>query len=127
MIRYSICVTGHREFSDYDLLARSLDDVIEAKGAPTSIMHGGAPGADALASRFAYERKIDLDIRGALWGRYGSKAGPIRNQSMRDSLIADDVVVAFPGANSRGTWHMVNICLAAELEVLVISRPEVAP
>lgn len=104
---YVLCVSGSRDFDDYALMKNALIAVIGERGRPQRIMHGGAPGADALASRFAYEQKINLDILGAHWGTYGSKAGPIRNAWMATKLYTGDILVAFPSGHSKGTWDMV--------------------
>jgi hypothetical protein len=107
---YKILVSGSREFEDYDLLANQLRRIIKKEGCkPQCIIHGGAPGADALASRFAYEEKIDLDIEGAQWGTHLNRAGGIRNSIMilEKGMGKDDWVVAFPLPGSKGTVDLI--------------------
>lgn len=120
---YQLLVTGSREFVDYDAVDRHLMQIVLGRGRPARIIHGGAPGADSLASRFAYERKIDLSIFGAQWGTHAGRAGPIRNQVMLDVLHPGDSVAAFPTAQSRGTWHMVRIARErGDLDIRVVGR-----
>ena len=106
---YVLCVSGSRDFDNYELMERELLSVIAERGRPMRVAHGGAPGADSLASRFAYEQKLDLDILGAQWGTNGSAGGPMRNVAMADRLYVGDVLVAFPTRQSRGTRHMVSV------------------
>ena len=108
MTDYVLCVSGSRDFDDYKYLSDSLDLILADHGRPRVIMHGAAPGADALASHYAYENKIDVDPYGAKWGSYGSGAGPIRNQLMALLLYPGDMLAAFPLPGSRGTRDMVS-------------------
>lgn len=116
-----LCVSGSRDMTDYQLLESGIDAVCAERGRlPSRVLHGGAPGADALASRWAYEHGVDLEIHGALWGQLGKRAGPLRNQTLADRLGADDVLLAFPSQRSRGTTDMV--ARAAKREVHVVVR-----
>lgn len=98
-----VVVTGGRDFADRSLLFGVLDGIHDATPV-TLIRNGGMTGADALSSRWAYERRVDTECVGALWGKYGSKAGPIRNEWMLSRPT--DLVVAFPGG--RGTQHTID-------------------
>lgn len=100
----NVVVTGGRDFNDRALLFTALDDVHDARPI-TLIRNGGMTGADALSSRWAYERRVDTECIGALWGKYGPKAGPIRNEWMLSRPT--DLVVAFPGG--RGTQHTIGV------------------
>lgn len=97
-----VVITGGRDFDDRDLLYEALDK-IHAETPITVIRNGGMTGADALSSRWAYDRKVDTQCIGAQWRRYGSSAGPRRNIDMLN--LATDLVVAFPGG--RGTRHTI--------------------
>lgn len=100
----NVVVTGGRDFDDRDLVFRVLDEI--HKETPiTLIRNGGMTGADALSSRWAYERQVDTDCVGARWGTYGKRAGPIRNAAMLAGMLPSDIVVAFPGG--RGTAHTI--------------------
>ena len=103
-----VVVTGGRDYSDYAFLARELDRL----GPIEALAHGAAPGADALASRWCYERKVDVHAYGALWGTYGPSAGPKRNLEMLTDF-KPDLVVGFPSKDSRGTWS----CLRKSVEL----------
>lgn len=111
-----LLVTGGRDFDDYWKMCEALtpiEDGVEV------VIHGAAPGADSLASRWAYENKIDVLAYGAKWGRYGSAAGAKRNARMI-RLHPDARVFAFPTEKSRGTWDCVNRAKAAGMIVTII-------
>lgn len=81
------------------------------------LIHGGAPGADRHAKRWAVMNDIQTMGFPADWS-LGPRAGPLRNQRMIDEG-EPDLVVAFPGG--RGTADMVRRAKAAGIEVLAVS------
>jgi hypothetical protein len=68
----------------------------------TTIVCGGARGADAHAEHSALLLGLISEVHYANWNKYGKAAGPIRNQAMLDSGI--DKVIAFDGG--PGTLDM---------------------
>jgi hypothetical protein len=84
----------------------------------THFMQGGAKGVDLVAKEWArktpglerYECKAD-------WDTYGNAAGPMRNARMVS--WNPDLVIAFPGPNSVGTWDMVQQARGAGIETIV--------
>lgn len=98
-----ILVCGGRAYSN----SESVDAVLgflDAYGAITAVVHGGAAGADTLAGRYATKNGIPERVFHADWAKYGPRAGPIRNAVML-AKGNPDIVVAFPGG--RGTADMV--------------------
>ena len=69
------------------------------------IVSGGAIGTDTLAQRYAKESGMSILIHYPNYKKYGRKKAPV----MRNLKIADDAekMIAFPLANSVGTWHTV--------------------
>ena len=96
-----VLVCGGRDFTDQELLFKTLDDVN-----PTTIVHGAARGADTIAGDYAKRHQIPCEVFPAQWNRYGKRAGYLRNQQMLDEG-KPDLVVAFPGG--PGTRMMVKI------------------
>jgi hypothetical protein len=92
-------VCGGRMFFDYERVRRVLDGM-----KITSVIEGGACGADGLAKRWATERDIECETFRAEWKKFGRGAGHIRSQLMLDQG-KPDLVVAFPGGT--GTDDMV--------------------
>ena len=86
-------IVGSRSFNDYEAMLRFLVEITHREGFRiSSIISGGANGADALAERAAKEYKKELVIFPADWERYGRRAGIIRNE---DIIKSCDVCFAF--------------------------------
>lgn len=109
---YRVVVAGGRTYDDEEavhwLFATWLAERVPSdKAGPStvaSIVHGGAPGADALVDRFAREYGYAVEILRADWRRYGRAALPLRNLHMIET--EPDAVVAFPGG--VGTADLVH-------------------
>ncbi|WP_366108327.1 DUF2493 domain-containing protein [uncultured Brevundimonas sp.] len=111
-----LLVCGGRDFSDWRLLQRVLED-FHAKQPITLLIAGGATGADDLAVRWAHYRKLPACVFPANWKHLGKAAGPTRNKWMLD-FGKPDVVIAFPGG--RGTDVMVQLAQEAGVKVLSV-------
>lgn len=98
-----LAVIGSRTFSDMALLSEHMSKVCQAFGV-SSIVSGGAKGADSLAVEHAQMLGLRVQIFKPDWAQFGRGAGPIRNR-----LIVDvaDVVLAFWDGESKGTKHAV--------------------
>jgi hypothetical protein len=90
------------------------------QAAPTVVIEGGAQGADARAREWARHRRVPNETFTAEWGKYGKRAGPIRNQKMLDAG-KPDLVLAFPGG--YGTADMVAKAKAAGVRVVEYTAP----
>lgn len=110
-----VLVCGGRDFNNYLFFARSMNAVRDEVGPFTTIIHGGAKGADWAAHLYANSgfKKEEVVFR-ADWKQHGRRAGPIRNQRMIDEG-KPDLVVAFPGGS--GTADMVRRARAANIPV----------
>ncbi len=106
-----VCVTGGR---DYWHEARVFS-ALRAVGEISRMGVGDAQGADALARRFAAGNGIPCTVFVAEWGRFGNRAGPIRNKRMLLET-QPDVLIAFPGG--RGTGNCIQA--AEELGIKVL-------
>ena len=103
---------GGRGYNDHARVFEVLDSI-----GPSVVIHGGAPGADAIAGKWAKSRGAECEVFPADWLRYGRSAGPIRNRKM----IMDgkpDLVVALPGG--RGTQNMLAVARKVGCRILVI-------
>lgn len=72
-----ICVCGGREFSDWEFFRQQMDDIVYDSTTIMSIskdeltiINGGARGADSMASRYAKENNIKLEVFPADWSKY---------------------------------------------------------
>lgn len=110
-------VIGSRHFGRYDIVKQHLMMWEQEHGEITTIISGGASGADSMAMKYAIEFKKNRIVHPALWGEYGKAAGPIRNQ-----LIVNDSdhIIAFPDKNSVGTWITIEMAQKAGVPVTII-------
>ena len=83
------------------------------------VIEGGAAGADLGACIWADQNKKELETYPADWGKYGKRAGFIRNQQMLDEG-KPDLVIAFPGG--KGTAMMVKLARKAGVEVIEVAE-----
>lgn len=112
-----ILVTGSRDFYDYAKMKEAMKDI--DPDVVTRIIHGAAPGADSLASRWGYENGVDVLAYGAKWRKHGKAAGAIRNSKML-RLHPGAIVFAFPLPHSRGTVDCINKAKKAGMSVTII-------
>ena len=105
-----LAVVGGRTFNDYDRLAIILESLRDSFGF-TTIVSGGAIGADSLAAQFADDHNMMKIIHLPNWGLHGKAAGFIRN---KDIINDADMVVAFWNTTSRGTENSINLAKTAK-------------
>lgn len=84
----------------------------------TTIIHGGARGADALAGEVAKEFGFDVIVHYAEWTKHGKAAGIKRNLAMLDTN--PDKVIAFWDGESRGTQHTIQEAIKREIQVILV-------
>jgi hypothetical protein len=98
-------------------IATVLDKLLDKLGV-TTLIHGGARGADSLAAEWAMANGIpvlEYPVTPEDWRTIGKAAGPMRNQRMLDEG-KPDLVVAFPGGS--GTADMVRRAQRAGVKVI---------
>jgi len=108
MIRILIC--GDRNWTD----RRSIESYLSCHAPElTTVIHGGAKGADSIAGEIAEKMGMEVEVFPADWKRYGRGAGPIRNRQMLDAHV--DLVVWFhlDIESSKGTRNMVTQAMKA--------------
>ena len=98
-----LLVCGGRDFEDIQFVFRHLESIYKQVGEITTIVHGGAKGADKAAGIWADIFNIPTEVYEAEWNKYGKAAGGIRNKEMLEKSKPDGLI-AFPGG--RGTDHM---------------------
>ncbi len=112
-----VLVTGSRDW----LGAGTILDALRALPLPTceqiTVVHGGAPGADALAGRIARRLGYQVEIHPAVWrpnGVYNPQAGLLRNRKMVE--LGADLCLAFIRNGSRGASHCARLAEEAGIE-----------
>lgn len=111
-----ILVTGSRNWTDESSIRAALQ-IFHAE-VPT-IIHGCASGADLMAERIAIDLGYPVKGYPARWWSEGRAAGPKRNQRMLDCEMPIDQVLAFPLAESVGTWDMIRRAQKMGIPVMI--------
>lgn len=116
-----LLVCGGRDFQDVEFAITILDGIHKSKQV-TTLIAGGARGADTIAEAWADELGIEKEIYPITnedWRTYGKRAGILRNEQMLNEGKPDGVM-AFPGG--RGTAHMVKISDLPHIEAWQSNR-----
>ena len=74
-----LAIIGSRDFTDYDLLSKELE---QYKDKITRVISGGAKGADTLGERWAKENNIPIQIFLPDWNKHSKGAGLLRNHDI---------------------------------------------
>lgn len=108
-----VLVTGSRDWDNEHIVRKALSTLPNK----STIIHGGARGADTIAGKIANELLYEVIVYRADWKRYGMGAGVIRNQHMLDDNPIIDIVFAFSNhfEDSRGTRDMIKRCTKRDL------------
>lgn len=119
-----ILITGGRDYSNKGVINEALKAIVdESPESSFIVVHGGASGADTLASECAHELGLKEECHNADWKKHGKRAGPIRNAHMVN--LGADVCLAFPSPDSKGTWHCIKKAEDAGIDTRVFeTRPE---
>lgn len=94
-----VLICGGRNFKDWGAVAAVLNPMHPQI---SLVIHGGATGADSLASEWAFKNgvpELAYPVKKEDWDRHGKAAGPIRNAKMLMGA-RPQIVIAFPG----GPW-----------------------
>lgn len=105
-------IAGSRNIIDFTQvqIAISQCDFI----AISTIISGGARGVDSLAIQYAKLNNIPIETYLADWNKYGKSAGYKRNILMSKNA---DALIAIWDGNSKGTKHMIDTAIKANLIV----------
>ncbi len=111
-----LAIIGYRKFTDWSLFKETLKDYVIRYGMPTSIVSGGALGADSMAEKWAKRHKLPISILTPDWKRHGKAAGPLRNT---DIINACTHVVAFPHEKGKGTQDSIRKAIASGKKIMI--------
>lgn len=113
---FKVIIAGSRGFSNYPLLAETMDNLLRNIRVPITVVCGMARWADLLGEKYALDRGFQVQRYPADWDKYGKRAGYIRNEQMAQNA---DALVAFWDGESRGTKHMIDLAHRYGLKVRV--------
>lgn len=110
-------IVGSRTFVDYDVALYWFVRVRDMEGYVDEIISGGAKGADALGARLARGHNIQLVEHLPDWGKYGNRAGMMRNKKIVDE---SDFILAFWDGRSPGTDDTIDEARLSKKPTLII-------
>lgn len=103
-----IAIVGSRSFNDYAKLKDFIHQICELDElTPTTVISGGAKGADTLGAQYAKENNLKLLEFIPDWKTFGRSAGFKRNVDIIENC---DVCFAFWDGVSHGTKHDIELC-----------------
>ena len=106
-------IAGSREGVTYE-------DVIQAVKLcgwlPTTVICGGARGADTLGKKWAESMNVPIEYFPADWNKFGRSAGPIRNSLMAQN---SEALIALWDGFSRGTKNMIELAAKNGLRIYI--------
>ena len=115
-----VIVAGSRDFADKKRLYKVLDEYLPSFNDEIEIVSGHCRGADLIGEDYATQHRIPLVIFPADWGKYGKRAGYIRNKQMAEYASKENgALVAFPVGDSKGTKMMIRLAHEYGLEINV--------
>jgi len=103
----TILITGTRNILSLDDQNIIINRLKLIQDDDVTLVHGGATGVDTFCNNFGKNAGWKLIKFKANWNKYGKQAGPLRNIDMVD-FSNPDLILGFPGPNSKGTWHCIN-------------------
>lgn len=101
---YKLAVSGSRLFLDYEIFQQKIRQCVKQYGLPKMIIHGGAEGADTMATIWARDNGVEYSVMRpqyknkemitkygkTVWGR----VAPLERN--KDIVNACDILLAFP-------------------------------
>jgi YspA, cpYpsA-related SLOG family len=116
-----ILITGGRSWSDRETIMHALLEASRGvHWSEVTVVHGGAKGADTIASELATGFGMKVEAHLADWQAYHKAAGPLRNQKMVD--LGADVCLAFLQPNSKGTANCIEKAKKAGIKTIIFEE-----
>lgn len=114
-----VLITGSRDWTLWNVLEGAILRLVPdyASGQDVKLVHGGCPsGADEMADNLAGVLGFPVEVHPADWGRYGKRAGFLRNKEMVDAGAS--ICLAFIKNNSRGATMCARLAEEAGIPVV---------
>jgi len=120
---YTLAIIGSRNMKSQqhhqhqELFIQGITQVLEKYGQPSTVVSGGAKGADTIGENWANDNNIKCVVYKPDWKKLGKRAGIVRNY---DIIKDADHVLAFPSRHGKGTQHSISIAKKANKDVIQI-------
>lgn len=108
-----VIIAGSRNIEDYNLIILAVN---KSQFVITEVVSGNARGVDKLGEYFAIKEGYKLTTFPANWGKWGKRAGYIRNAGMANYAEA---LIAVWDKKSKGTKMMIDIAEKKGLKVFI--------
>jgi hypothetical protein len=110
-----ILVTGSRDWDDIATVLNAL--IVASNGQPVTVVHGACPtGADKIADDLCAAFRVPAERHPADWGKYGKRAGFVRNAEM--VALGADVCLAFIRNGSKGATMTADLAERAGIRTV---------
>lgn len=96
--KYNIIICGSRDFNNYDLLKKNLDNLLRNTKTTVQLVSGIGTEIDALTARYAKENNYKLLSFPTDWDHWGLRAISARNELMAEFSTH---CIAFIGTNEE--------------------------
>ena len=106
-----VIIAGTRSITDYKLITT---EITNSMFYISEVISGTCKGVDLLGERFAQEHQIQITRFKPDWDKYGSRAGPIRNEKM--AQYADALILIWDGKSS-GSTNMFKLAKYYDLKI----------
>lgn len=127
MKELAILVCGDRNWTDYALVKKFIEAVVEkTKAKKIKVVEGEARGADTCGRKVAEANSYNLAAYPARWDIYGPGAGPVRNKQQLEKENPH-LVIGFHDdiENSKGTLDMINKSVLAGKPTILVSHDKI--
>ena len=110
-----VIVCGSRRWRDRDKITNRLADL----PSDTTVVHGGAGGADSIAGQEAEKLGLLVEIHKPDYGLHPHIGAPLKRNTKMAELGAD-LCIAFWVGSSSGTAHMISEARRCGIPVEII-------
>lgn len=122
----NIAIVGSRNFTNKDILNKTLNEVISIEGTPSKIVSGGAKGADSMGYDWAVENNIETLIFEPRYNDFPKKISRWMAPKERNTTIVEnsDIIIAFWDMVSTGTKDTINKSVDRGKKIYVYNTTE---
>lgn len=114
----TIATTGTRTATNREEWEKWLDK--QTKGLePLTVRSGGAKGTDEMTKEWTKKRGHKHEEFTAEWGKYGKKAGPMRNAKMIENCT---LLIANWNGTSKGTRNTIETAKRKKIETKTLKH-----